>query len=58
MASFFGIKKYGEDMVNAIEVDGLSQNPNFTEIITRCKSKYAQDDKGKDIKYVFNKEKD
>ena len=63
MTSFLGVKKYGEGMVDAIKVDGLSQNPDFIEIITRCKSKYAQDDKGKDIKgkdikRLFNEEKD
>ena len=58
MASFLGVKKCGEDMVNAIKVNGLPQNPNFAKIITKCKSKYAQDDKGKDIKHLFNEEKD
>ena len=58
MTSFLGVKKYGEGMVDAIKVDGLPQNPNFAEIITRCKSKYAQDEKGKDIKCLFNEEKD
>ena len=41
MASFLGVKKCGEGMVDAIKVDGLSQNSDFTEIITRCKRKYA-----------------
>ena len=58
MASFLDVKKCGEGMVDAIKVDGLPQNPNFAEIITTCKSKYAQDDKGKDIKRLFNEEKD
>ena len=58
MASFLGVKKCGEGMVNAIKVDRLPQNPDFAEIIIRCKNKYAQDDKGKDIKRVFNEEKD
>ena len=58
MASFLGVKKCGEGMVDAIKVDGLSQNPDFAEIITRCKNKYAQDDKGKDIKRLFNEEND
>ena len=58
MAPFLGVKKYGEGMVDAIKVDGLSQNPDFAEIITTCKTKYTQDDKGKDIKCVFNEDKD
>ena len=58
MASFLDVKKCGEDMIDAIKVDGLPQNPDFAEIITKCKNKYAQDDKGKDIKRVFNEEKD
>ena len=58
MASFLDVKKCGEGMVDAIKVDGLPQNPDFAEIITRCKSKYAQDDKGKDIKRLFSEEKD
>ena len=48
--AFLGVKKCREGMVDAMKVDGLPQNPDFIEIITRCKSKYAQDDKGKDIK--------
>ena len=56
MASFLGVKKCREDMVHAIKIDGLPQNPDFAEIITKCKSKYAQDDKGKDIKHVLNEE--
>ena len=58
MASFLGVKKYGEGMVDAIKVNGLPQNPDFAEIIIRCKIKYAHDDKGKDIKRVFNEDKD
>ena len=58
MAFFLDVKKCGEGMVDAIKVDGLPQNPNFAEIIIKCKSKYAQEDKGKDIKRVFNEEKD
>ena len=58
MASFLGVKKCGEGMVDAINVDGLPQNPNFAEIITKYKSKYAHDDKGKDTKCLFNEEKD
>ena len=53
-----GVKKWSEGMVDAIKVDGLPQNPDFVENITSCKSKYAQDDKGKDIKRLFNEEKD
>ena len=48
-ASFLDVKKCGEGMVDAIKVDGLPQNADFAKIITRCKSKYAQEDKGKDI---------
>ena len=58
MASVLGLKKCEEGMVDAIKVDRLPQNPDFTKIITRCKTKYAQDDKGKDIKHVFNEDKD
>ena len=58
MTSFLDIKKCGEGMVDAIKVDGLPQNPDFVKIITKYKSKYTQDNKGKDIKRVFNEEKD
>ena len=58
MASFLGVKKCGEGMVDAIKVDGLPQNPDFAEIIIRCKSKYAQDNKGNDIKGLFNEKRD
>ena len=58
MASFLGVKKCGEGMVNAIKVDELPQNPDFVEIIMRYKNKYVQDDKEKDIKCLFNEEKD
>ena len=59
MTSLLGVKKCGEGIVDAIKVDGLPQNPDFAEIITRYKSKYAHlDDKGKDIKLLFNEEKD
>ena len=57
MASFLGVKKCGEGMVDAIKVDGLLQNPDFADIITRSKNKFAQN-KGKDIMRLFNKEKD
>ena len=58
MPSFLGVKKCGEGMVDAIKVDGLLRNSDFAKNITRCKSKYAQDDKKKDIKRMFNEEKD
>ena len=58
MAFFLDVKKCREGMVDAIKIDGLLQNPDFAEIITKYKSKYVQDDKRKDIKPVFNEEKD
>ena len=58
MASFLDVKKCGEDMMDAIKIDGLPQNPDFAKIITIYKSKYAQDNKRKDIKRLFNEEKD
>ena len=58
IASFLDVKKCRECMVDAIKVDGLPQNLDFAKIITRCKSKYAQEDKKKDIKHVFNEKKD
>ena len=58
MASFMGVKKYGKGMVDAIKIDGLLKNPKFAEIITKCKNKYAQEEKVKDIKRVFNEDKD
>ena len=58
MASFLGVKKCGEGMVDAIKVDGLPQNPDFADFIIRSKNKYAQDDKGKNIMCLFNKDKD
>ena len=45
-------------MVDAIKVDGLLQNPDFADIITRSKNKFAQNNKGKDIMRLFNEEKD
>ena len=57
MASFLGVKKCGEGMVDAIKVDGLLQNPDFADIITRSKNKFAQN-KGKDIIRLFNEKKD
>ena len=58
MASYLGVKKCGNGMVDAIKVDRLPQNPDFAELITSCKSKFTQEDKGKDIQRLFNEEKD
>ena len=58
MASYLGVKKCSNGMVDAIKVDGLPFNPDFAELITNCKSKFAQKNKEKDIQRLLNEEKD
>lgn len=45
-------------MENAIKIDGLPKNLDFTNTVTKCNNKYAHEERGKEIKRIFNEDKD